>query len=68
MSFSFESIADMTELLLSVYELSALSEDIYFDVNQKITSIFSRISNDFIIQSKIAHQLIGTFLETAMKP
>lgn len=36
----------MTDLLLSVYELSALSDEIYFNVNQKVTSIFSRIGNN----------------------
>ena len=41
--FHYEAIADITDFLLSVYELTGLSEDIYFDVNQKITSIFSRI-------------------------
>lgn len=35
--------ADITELLLSVYQLTHQSEDIYFDVNQKILSIFSRL-------------------------
>lgn len=39
----YEVIADLCELLLSVYELTYFSDDIYFDVNQKITSVFSRI-------------------------
>ena len=41
--FNYEAIADMSDFLLSVYELTGLSEDIYFDVNQKVTSVFSRI-------------------------
>ena len=40
--FHYETVADLCELLLSVYELTCYSEDIYFDVNQKITSIISR--------------------------
>lgn len=36
----------MTDLLLSVYELTGLSEEIYFDVNQKISSILSHIGTN----------------------
>lgn len=35
----------MVDLLLSVYELTGLSEEIYFDVNQKITALLSHICN-----------------------
>ena len=38
--FHYEAIGDLSDLLLSVYELTGYSEEIYFDVNQKITSIF----------------------------
>ena len=40
--YSFEVAADLSELLLSVFELTCQSEDIYFDVNQRIITIFSR--------------------------
>lgn len=43
--FHYEAVADLIDLLMSVYQLSGLSEEIYFDVNQKITSIISHISS-----------------------
>lgn len=45
--FHYEAVADMSDLLLSVYELTSLSEEIYFDVNQKVSAIFTRICNEF---------------------
>lgn len=42
--YHYESVADLIDLLMSVYELSGLSDEIYFDVNQKITSITSHVS------------------------
>lgn len=43
--FHYETTADMVDLLLSVYELTGLSEEIYFDVNQKITALLTHIRN-----------------------
>lgn len=40
--YSYEVSADFSELLLSVFEVTCQNEDIYFDVNQRIISIFSR--------------------------
>jgi hypothetical protein len=40
--YGYEAAADFSELLLSVFELTAQSDDIYFDVNQRIVSIFAR--------------------------
>ena len=34
--------SDFSEFLLSVFELTTQSEDIYFDVNQRIMTIFAR--------------------------
>lgn len=57
----------MTDLLLSVYELSALSDEIYFNVNQKVTSIFSRIGNNNYIQYRIMHQMTEIWQEIAIR-
>lgn len=57
----------MIDLLLSVYELSGLSEEIYFDVNQKITSIISHIRNFALMKLKSVFQAIEIFQEIAMK-
>ena len=40
--YSYEAAADFSELLLSVFELTSQNEDIYFDVNQRTITIFSR--------------------------
>jgi hypothetical protein len=40
--YGYEVASDLSELLLSVFELTTQSEEIYFDVNQRIISIFSR--------------------------
>jgi len=40
--YGYEAAADFSELLLSVLELTTQSDDIYFDVNQRIVTIFSR--------------------------
>jgi hypothetical protein len=40
--YGYEMAADLTDLLLSIFELTAQSEDIYFDINQRVISIFSR--------------------------
>jgi len=40
--YGYEVGSDLSELLLSVFELTSQSEDIYFDVNQRIITIFSR--------------------------
>jgi len=43
LEYSYEIIADLLEFILSIYELSHFSDDIYFDVNQKIISLFTRM-------------------------
>ena len=40
--YGYECAADFSDLLLSVFELSSQNEDIYFDVNQRILTMFSR--------------------------
>jgi hypothetical protein len=40
--YGYEAAADFSELLLSVFELTTQSDDIYFDVNQRIITIFAR--------------------------
>lgn len=41
-SYNYECGADFSDLLLSVFELSSQNEDVYFDVNQRILTMFSR--------------------------
>lgn len=65
--FHYQTTADMVDLLLSVYELTGLSEEIYFDVNQKITALLSHICNLCDIQWKSAHLQIVMCLEIATK-
>ena len=38
----YEIGADLVDLLLSVFDLTSQSEDIYLDINQRIVTIFSR--------------------------
>lgn len=40
--YGYEIGADLADLLLSVFDLTSQSEDIYFDVNQRVITIFSR--------------------------
>lgn len=40
--YGYEVASDFSDFLLSVFELTSQSEDIYFDVNQRIITIFSR--------------------------
>lgn len=40
--YGYEVASDFSDFLLSVFELTCQSEDIYFDVNQRVITIFSR--------------------------
>lgn len=50
--YGYEVASDLSELLMSVFELTAQSEEIYFDVNQRIISIFSRFFESTILPDK----------------
>jgi hypothetical protein len=48
--FGYECGADCAELLLSVLELTGQNEDVYFDVNQRILTIFTRYFESTLLQ------------------
>ena len=51
-AYGYEIGADLVDLLLSVFELTSQSEDIYLDVNQRIVTIFSRFLDNALNSDK----------------